>query len=52
MIATALRMIADDLPYVPLYRRTLSWAMAKKVSAVQWPNDQVELRWVKVKQLP
>ena len=52
MIATALRMIADDLPYVPLYRRTLSWAMAKKVVAVQWPNDQVELRWVKVKQLP
>ena len=48
LTATALRMIADDLPYVPLYRRTLSWAMAKKVSAVQWPSDQVELRWVRV----
>jgi peptide/nickel transport system substrate-binding protein len=48
MIGVALRLIRDDLPYVPLYRRTLSWAMAKKVKAVQWPNDTVELRWVRV----
>ena len=48
-VGVALRMIGDDLPYVPLYRRTLTWAMAKKVSAVQWPNDQIELRWVKVR---
>jgi peptide/nickel transport system substrate-binding protein len=46
-IATALRMIADDLPYVPLYRRKLNWAMAKDVELVQWPNDTLELRWVK-----
>lgn len=49
MISTVLRMVADDLPLVPLYRRTLSWAMAKKVQAVQWPNDTLELRWVRVK---
>jgi peptide/nickel transport system substrate-binding protein len=49
MIATALRLLRDDLPYVPLYRRTLSWAMAKKVSAVQWPSDTIELRWVRVR---
>lgn len=48
MIDVALRMIRDDLPYVPLYRRTLSWAMAKRVSAVQWPSDWIELRWVRV----
>lgn len=48
MIDVALRLIRDDLPYVPLYRRTLSWAMAKKVKAVQWPNDIIELRWVRV----
>ena len=47
-IGVALRLIADDLPYIPLYRRTLNWAMAKKVRAVQWPSDQIELRWVKV----
>ena len=49
MVATVLRLVADELPYVPLYRRTLSWAMAAKVSAVQWPNDIIELRWVRVK---
>ena len=42
-------MVADDLPFVPLYRRTLTWAMNKRVSLVQWPNDQLELRWVKLR---
>jgi peptide/nickel transport system substrate-binding protein len=49
MVATVLRLAADDLPYVPLYRRTLTWAMAGKVTAVQWPNDTIELRWVRVR---
>jgi peptide/nickel transport system substrate-binding protein len=49
MVAVVLRLIADDLPYVPLYRRTVTWAMAKKITAVQWPNDQIELRWVTLK---
>ena len=47
-VAVALSMVADALPYVPLYRRTLSWAMKKNVKVVQWPSDQIELRWVKV----
>lgn len=49
MISTVLRMVAEDLPYIPLYRRLLSWAMVKKLSVVQWPNDTLELRWVKQK---
>ena len=49
MVTTTLRLVADDLPLIPLYRRTLTWAMAKKVSVVQWPSDQVELRWVRVR---
>jgi peptide/nickel transport system substrate-binding protein len=48
MIGVALHLIGDDLPFVPLYRRTLSWAMNKKVRAVQWPNDAPELRWIRV----
>ena len=48
-VGVALRLIGEDLPYIPLYRRTLTWAMAKKVTAVQWPNDQIELRWVKLR---
>jgi peptide/nickel transport system substrate-binding protein len=47
MVDDALRMVHEDLPYVPLYRRTLTWAMDKKVRAVQWPNDIIELRWVR-----
>lgn len=49
MVTTVLRLVGDELPFIPLYRRTLTWAMAKKVSAVQWPNDSMELRWVKVR---
>ncbi len=49
MVTTVLRLVGEDLPMIPLYRRTLTWAMSKQVSAVQWPNDTVELRWVRVK---
>ncbi|MBA4178588.1 MAG: ABC transporter substrate-binding protein [Leptothrix sp. (in: Bacteria)] len=47
LVTTALRLAADDLPMIPLYRRTLNWAMARQVSVVQWPNDVLELRWVR-----
>ena len=49
MVATVLRRVADELPYIPLYRRTLTWAMAKNVQVVQWPNDTLELRWVRMR---
>ena len=52
MVSTVLRLLADDLPYIPLYRRTLTWAMNKRVSLVQWPNDQLELRWVRLRAAP
>ena len=46
-VGEALRLIGDELPYIPLYRRRLTWAMNKKVQAVIWPSDQIELRWVR-----
>jgi len=49
MVGVALRIVGDELPLIPLYRRTLTWAMSKKVSAIQWPNDSPELRWASVK---
>ncbi len=52
MVGEALRLIDEDLPYIPLYRRTLSWAMNSMVQAVQWPNDVIELRWVKMEGTP
>ena len=48
MVGVALRLVGDDLPFIPLYRRTLNWAMARKVSVVQWPNDVPELRWARI----
>jgi peptide/nickel transport system substrate-binding protein len=48
-VGVALRLIGDDLPYVPLYRRRLSRATQEKVGGVQWPNEAMELRWVRVK---
>jgi len=49
MIGVALRLVRDDLPYIPLYRRILTWAMARHVKAVQWPSDSLELRWVQLR---
>ena len=49
MVGVALRIVGDELPLIPLYRRTLTWAMSKKVSAIQWPNDSPELRWASLK---
>ena len=48
MVGVALRLVHDDLPFIPLYRRTLNWAMNKKVTLVQWPSDIAELRWARV----
>jgi peptide/nickel transport system substrate-binding protein len=48
MVATVLRIVGDELPSMPIYRRTLTWAMKKNVHAVQWPNDQTELRWLRL----
>ena len=47
-VGVVLRLVQDDLPYLPLYRRTLSWAARKPVQLVQWPNDTLELRWVRL----
>lgn len=49
MVGQALAMVAEDLPYIPLYRRRLNWAMRAGVDLVQWPNDTLELRWAKLR---
>ena len=49
MVTTVLRLVAEELPMVPLYRRTITYAMSKKMQLVQWPSDAPELRWLRVK---
>jgi peptide/nickel transport system substrate-binding protein len=46
LIGDALRIVAQDLPVLPLYRRHHNWVMRPGVDVVQWPNDVLELRWV------
>jgi peptide/nickel transport system substrate-binding protein len=48
LIGDALRLMKTDLPLLPLYRRTLTWVMRPGVHAVAWPNDVLELRWVRI----
>jgi len=48
-VARALEMASDDIAYVPLYRRTLSWVMQKKVHAVMLPDDTLPVRWVNIR---
>ena len=48
-MATALKLAGDDIAYVPLYRRTLSWVMQKKVHVVMLPDDTIPVRWASVR---
>ena len=47
-IGEVLRAMNADLPMIPLYRRTLTWAMRPDISVAQWPNDVLELRFVQI----
>ena len=49
MIGDALRMLTDDLPLIPLYRRTLTWVMRPNIDVVHWPSDVLELRWTRIR---
>jgi peptide/nickel transport system substrate-binding protein len=49
LVAAALKLAGDDIAYVPLYRRTLSWAMQKNVHVVMLPDDTIPVRWAAVR---
>ena len=48
LVGDALAILDADLPLIPLYRRTVAWAMRKHVDAAIWPNDILDLRFVRV----
>lgn len=48
MTTDALKLMQADLPLIPLYRRKLAWVMRPGIGAVIWPNDSLELRWVRI----
>jgi peptide/nickel transport system substrate-binding protein len=47
-VTVALRLIGEDIALVPLYRRKLTWALRKPIRVNQWPNDTLELRFVRM----
>jgi peptide/nickel transport system substrate-binding protein len=49
MVGDALRILAAELPILPLYRRQHNWVMRPNIEAVHWPNDVLELRYVSIK---
>ena len=49
LIGDALRIMSDELPLIPLYRRKLTWVMRPNIDVVQWPSDVLELRWVRIR---
>ncbi|HEX7639411.1 MAG TPA: ABC transporter substrate-binding protein, partial [Burkholderiaceae bacterium] len=49
LVARALGLARDQIAYIPLYRRTLSWAMRENVHVVMTPDDAIGLRWVTVR---
>jgi peptide/nickel transport system substrate-binding protein len=48
LVGRALRLVADDVPYVPLYRSAVSWAMRRGVHAVPQADDVLTLRWARI----
>jgi peptide/nickel transport system substrate-binding protein len=46
--AGALRDHGRRLPLIPLYRRTLAWVHARRRRRRIWPNDILDLRFVRV----
>jgi peptide/nickel transport system substrate-binding protein len=48
LVGDALGLMSDDLPLLPLYRRKLNWVMRPNIDAAPWPNDILELRFVRI----
>jgi peptide/nickel transport system substrate-binding protein len=48
LVQRALAIAQDDVAYVPLYRRKLTWAMQRRVRVVMSPDDTMPVRWAVV----
>jgi peptide/nickel transport system substrate-binding protein len=48
LFSEATKVMEDDVAFVPLIHRHVTWAMRKNVKAVLRPNDNVDLRFVNI----
>ena len=48
LFSQAMQVMSDDTAFVPLIHRHVTWAMRKNVKVVLRPNDNVDLRFVRL----
>jgi peptide/nickel transport system substrate-binding protein len=48
MIHEAMKIHMDDIGHIPLHQQALSWAVKKNIDMVQWPDNGMPWRYVKV----
>ncbi len=49
LVRRALALVKDDMPYLPLHRQNILWAVRDGIELVQRPDDSFPLRYVRVK---
>ncbi|HUK59161.1 MAG TPA: ABC transporter substrate-binding protein [Stellaceae bacterium] len=49
LLRRALTIVKNDLPYLPLHRQNILWAVSADIELVQRPDDTFPLRYVRMK---
>ncbi|MGE0852678.1 MAG: ABC transporter substrate-binding protein [Hyphomicrobiaceae bacterium] len=49
LISEAMKMVRDDVAYLPIHQQALAWGTRTDIDLVQYPDDTFGLRWVTVK---
>ena len=49
MVAEALRLVAEDLPVLPLLHQMLSWGVRQNIEVIQFPDNGNPLRFAQVR---
>jgi peptide/nickel transport system substrate-binding protein len=50
MIYEALKIHQDEIGHIPLHRQALTWGVKESIDVVQWPDNGMPWRYIKVSQ--
>jgi peptide/nickel transport system substrate-binding protein len=48
MIHEAMKLHQDDVGHIPLHQQTVNWAVRKNISVVQWPDNGMPWKYIRV----
>jgi peptide/nickel transport system substrate-binding protein len=48
MIHEAMKLHQDDVGHLPLHQQTVNWAVKKNISVVQWPDNGMPWKYIRV----